>query len=78
MEVYGKRSTPVSVFRFRSIEPLVSDGFFLMLAPLPVGLHTIHFQAIRTRPNGTTFEVEVTYHLTVVPGAKEPPGAKEK
>ncbi len=48
-------------------EPLISDGYFLMLAPQSVGQHTIHFQAIRTRPNGTTFEVEVTYQLTVAP-----------
>ncbi|MBI4585068.1 MAG: hypothetical protein HY717_13730 [Planctomycetes bacterium] len=45
--------------------PLVSDGYFLMLAPLSAGDHTVHFHAVRTRPNGTTFEVEVTYQLTV-------------
>jgi hypothetical protein len=43
--------------------PLVSDGYYLMLAPLPVGSHTIHFMG------GTSdgFTTEVTYHLTVQP-----------
>ncbi len=36
--------------------PTVADGIFLMLKPLPVGQHTIHWNS----PNG-----EVTYHLTV-------------
>lgn len=41
----------------------VSDGVYLMLAPLSVGAHTIHFQ-------GTIagFSLDVTYNLTVAPG----------
>ena len=39
----------------------VSDGIYLMFAPLPVGSHTIHF----TGWFGDAFGLEVTYHLTV-------------
>ena len=43
----------------------VSGGYYLMLAPLPVGSHTIHFKgAAAIIP---PFETEVTYNLTVVP-----------
>jgi len=40
----------------------VADGFYLMLAPLSVGQHTIHF-------TGTvgSFTLEITYNLTVAP-----------
>lgn len=41
--------------------PQVSDGFWLMLAPLSAGKHTIHFKSVS---NGG-FEVEVTYNLTI-------------
>ena len=39
-----------------------ADGFYLMLAPLSVGEHTIHF-------TGTvgTFSLDITYNLTVAP-----------
>jgi hypothetical protein len=40
--------------------PCVDDGYYLMLAPLNPGAHTIHF----TGTNGD-FGVDVTYHLTV-------------
>jgi len=43
--------------------PQVSDGYWLMLAPLPPGNHTIHFKA--TASFG--FTVEVTYNLTITP-----------
>jgi hypothetical protein len=48
-----------------SVYPAVSDGFWLMLAPLPPGRHTIKF--------GGTFEnrdftLDVTYHLRVAAG----------
>jgi hypothetical protein len=42
--------------------PAVSDGWWLMLAPLPVGEHTIEFGG-----EGTDFDLSVTYHLTVGP-----------
>ena len=37
--------------------PSVSDGYFLMLAPLSAGEHTIHFAA--------EGDLDVTYHITV-------------
>jgi hypothetical protein len=44
--------------------PAVGDGYYLMLAPLPLGRHTLNF-------GGTfsccDFSLEVTYHLTVTP-----------
>jgi hypothetical protein len=42
--------------------PCVDDGYFLMLAPLNAGRHTIHF----TGANAYGFSVDVTYHLTVL------------
>ncbi len=38
--------------------PAVSDGYYLMLVPLPPGSHTIHFTA-------SDFGINVTYILTV-------------
>lgn len=45
------------------IGPAVGDGVYLMLAPLPVGNHTIHFGG------GTpgVFIIDITYNITVVP-----------
>jgi len=47
-----------------------ADGLFLMLEPLPVGKHTIHFAG--TFPNNPAefeppFTIDVTYNITVVP-----------
>lgn len=44
-------------------DPLVSDGYWLLLSPLSAGSHTIHFHAEKS--NG--FMLDVTYHLTVGP-----------
>jgi hypothetical protein len=47
--------------------PMVSDGYWLMLAPLAAGAHTIHF---KNRITGGPFagtETEVTYNLTIGP-----------
>jgi len=41
--------------------PCVDTGYCLMLAPLNVGRHTIHF----TGANAYGFSLDVTYHLTV-------------
>jgi hypothetical protein len=38
----------------------VSDGYWIMLKPLPVGAHTVHFHANL----GAT--LDITYHITVV------------
>lgn len=46
------------------IEPAVGDGVYLMLAPLSVGAHTIHFWG----GNPGNFVLDITYHLNVVPG----------
>jgi hypothetical protein len=42
----------------------VADGYWIMLAPLPVGEHTIHFTA--DGPVFGPFALDVTYHITVV------------
>ncbi|MHC1765870.1 MAG: hypothetical protein AB9869_16490 [Verrucomicrobiia bacterium] len=47
----------------------MSDGMYLMLAPLSAGPHTIHSRAVLEWsffPGGHSY-VDVTYHLTVVP-----------
>jgi hypothetical protein len=43
----------------------VADGFFVMLKPLSVGNHTLHFKGGITGPGG--FIIEATYHLHIVP-----------
>jgi hypothetical protein len=51
--------------------PSVSDGVFLMVAPLSRGCHTIHFTGALTlsTANGDPFDfdfrLDITYHLTV-------------
>jgi hypothetical protein len=53
--------------------PSVSDGYFLMLAPLSAGKHTIHISGriVLSVENGDPFDyvfvLDVTYNLTVVP-----------
>ena len=42
----------------------VTVGYWLLLAPLPPGEHTIHFEA------GGLFNQDVTYVITVVPGRR--------
>src|SRR5262249_1013689 len=46
--------------------PNVSDGYWLLLAPLSAGAHTIHLKAV-TNPTVGSFTVEVTWHLTITP-----------
>ncbi|MEW6207829.1 MAG: hypothetical protein AB1631_05640 [Acidobacteriota bacterium] len=43
--------------------PAVSDGYWVMLAPLSVGHHTIHFHGSLPSFN---FTLDITYNLTVV------------
>ena len=46
--------------------PSVSDGYFLMIAPLSVGRHTVHFTGTAgVSPNA--FTLDITYDLTVQP-----------
>lgn len=49
-------------------EPAVTDGYWLMLAPLSVGDHVIHFRGASGDPLDPDFEVEITFLLTVEPG----------
>ncbi|HEY5911035.1 MAG TPA: hypothetical protein VJA21_10575 [Verrucomicrobiae bacterium] len=55
----------------------VSDGYWIMLAPLPPGQHTIRFTATQYFPAGIFFpdkdylwNLDVTYHVTVKQPAK--------
>ena len=43
--------------------PNVDDGFYLLLPPLRVGQHTIHFHGSLAHYNS----LDVTYNLTVTP-----------
>lgn len=46
----------------------VSAGYFLMLAPLPSGQHTIHFTGTSgVAPNA--FSLDITYNLTIQPNS---------
>jgi hypothetical protein len=61
----------------------VSDGYFVMLDPLPPGTHTIHFSGnfhFATNegdPFDYDADLDMTYHLTVVPASVVyPPGAE--
>jgi hypothetical protein len=49
-----------------TISPVVADGFYLMLAPLSSGRHTISFGGTFGSPLNSPLS-EITYHLTVVP-----------
>lgn len=44
-----------------------ADGFYLMLAPLSVGQHTLHYTGTFGPPNN--FTLDITYNLTVSPHA---------
>lgn len=47
-------------------ETAFSDGYWVMLPPLPPGAHTIHFGGHLSIPEwGSEFSQDVTYHLTV-------------
>jgi hypothetical protein len=42
-----------------------SDGFWLMVGPLPSGHHRIHFEAKITSGPGTGYGQKVTYQIVV-------------
>jgi hypothetical protein len=46
--------------------PLVQDGYYVMITPLPPGEHTIHFHGTLAAP--INFTLDITYELTVAPG----------
>ena len=45
----------------------VTDGYWILLRPLPPGQHTVFFRAVIDFGGGNTFEVQVTYNLTIAP-----------
>ncbi len=49
----------------QTVTPVVGEGVYVMLRPLPVGQHTIHFAGDFGPGN---FALDVTYHITVTPG----------
>ena len=52
------------------IAPAVSDGYWLFLAPLPVGEHIINFGGTFLNDPGNPsddFTLNITYHITVTP-----------
>jgi hypothetical protein len=49
-----------------AFQPIVSDGYWLMLEPLSPGSHTLQFQG-KPSPGSNRFDVDVTYNLTVTP-----------
>lgn len=49
--------------------PSVADGYYVMLAPLPPGRHTVRFRGALTRFG---FSLDVAYHLTVAPARLGP------
>lgn len=48
-----------------TVEPAVSDGYFLLLAPLHPGQHTIAFGGTAQAFDGSTFRIDITYNITV-------------
>jgi hypothetical protein len=51
----------------------LSDGFWVMMAPLPVGRHTLQFKAFYiTQEEFHDWTQDVTYHITVAPPTPEP------
>ena len=51
---------------------VVGDGYFVMLAPLSVGTHTLHFGGAVDALDvfGFLFILDITYNLTVVPAGQ--------
>lgn len=45
--------------------PCVDTGYYLMIAPLTPGQHTLHFTGAQA---DGSFSLDATYHITVTPG----------
>ncbi len=43
----------------------MADGYYVLLAPLPVGEHTLRFGGHAHLGCGVTLTLDITYHLTV-------------
>jgi hypothetical protein len=48
-----------------AVAPAVTDGYWLLLAPLPAGNHTINFGGTTGPP--VNFTLDITYYITVTP-----------
>jgi hypothetical protein len=59
-------SVPGTDWPNTSVFPVASDGYWLMVEPLPPGSHTINFGG--TGAGG--FQIDITYDLTVVPAGR--------
>jgi hypothetical protein len=55
--------------------PFVDEGYYVMLKPLSVGQHTIHFHGDIPAP--VNFSLDITYHITVVGEADHGDGEGE-
>ena len=56
--LYGKEPNP---------SPAVSDGYWVMLSPLPVGKHIIEYRGVAFFPEWDNFEFiqDIKYHITI-------------
>jgi hypothetical protein len=52
-------------------QDMVSDGYWIMLAPLKPGKHEIKFSAIAPLSPPLPFDLDVTYHVTISKGEQE-------
>jgi hypothetical protein len=51
-----------------TVYPAVADGVYLMLPPLSVGSHVIHFVGVVGPVSAPFVEDDITYNITVTPG----------
>jgi hypothetical protein len=65
-------SNPVFLDPSTTFDLAIDDGYYIMLAPLPPGQHTIRFTGAIELAGGPPpeFELDVTYNLTVTPWAR--------
>ena len=43
----------------------ITEGYFLLLNPLPPGNHTLYYEDAMNPPNPNVYAQAVTYHLNV-------------
>ncbi len=65
LQFFGLNLTGFGCLAGFCICPAVSDGFWLLLTPLPAGQHTINFGGTFGAP--VNFTLDITYNITVVP-----------
>ncbi|MFS8067316.1 MAG: hypothetical protein ACMG6S_13170 [Byssovorax sp.] len=67
-ELWGNCSGPIRENTCGVVVPsprnMATDGFWILMRPLPAGKHELHFSGAIALPDGD-FSVEVTYHLDV-------------